>query len=69
MCDREAEIEREMREIERGESKRAVEIPYVMVLFSPQKIAIFSVISFLDISKKEFRTGLLTVGRPIIRAF
>ena len=69
---REREVEREIeRERERdiGESKREEEIPYVMIIFSPQKIAIFSVIYFLDISKNKFRTHLLTLGRPIIRAF
>ena len=68
--DIEVETERE-RERERGESKREGGIPYVIFLFSSQKIVIFSAFSrfCLDISKKKFRTCLLTSGRPIFRAF
>ena len=64
--DRERERERVR---ERGESKREGELPYVMIVFSPQTITIFSVISFLNISEKKFRIHFLNVGRPIIRAF
>ena len=55
MREREVEIEREIereRYIDRGESKLEGDIPYVIVLFSPQKIAIYpsfcdSVLTFL----------------------
>ena len=50
MREREVEIERDRerereRVRERRESKREGEIPYVMIVFSLQKIAIFSIIS------------------------
>ena len=62
--DREREIERE-----REENQNVREKFHTSFLYFLRKYAIFSVISFLGISKNKFRTRLLTVGRPIIRAF
>ena len=57
------------REREREENQNMREKSHTSFLYFLRKFALFSVISFLDISKQKFRTRLLTVGRPIIRAF